>query len=382
MTMLSSNYLRRTIYKILVDLPRYRITDKQRYRIATTCLLSFSLEENKMAHVKQRLTIEPTIPIIELNSPNKTEAAATLRQACIETGFFYLDNHSIPTSFLDEVFAQSKALFDLPLSEKINLSDKATNRGYTAYEEEVLDVSTQTQRGDTKEGYYIGRHIPKESPDYNPTKFRGPNVYPESSNSSLSHPDKFREIMDSYLNQLSEVGIQLVRLLALALHLPEHYFDASFEHHPLALLRLLHYSNEVSDPSKGIFSCGAHSDYGMITLLLVDSNPGLEIYYKDQWIPVPVPPKEGLFIVNLGDMLERWTNGLFRSTLHRVICKEGAQERYSIPFFYEPNFDTVVECLDGCWGKGNPKKYEKVTMGEFLTMKYKETHKDYDGANE
>lgn len=324
--------------------------------------------------------VEPTIPIIELNSPNRKETAVKLREACIETGFFYLDDHSIPTSFVDEVFAQSKALFDLPLSEKIKLSDKATNRGYTAFEEQKLDVSTQIRRGDTKEGYYIGKHIPKESPDFDPIKFRGPNVYPNGSNSSLSNPDKFRNIMDSYLNQLSDIGFQLVRLLALALHLPEHHFDASFEHNPITTLRLLHYSDETSDSSKGIFSCGAHCDFGMITLLLVDSNPGLEIYYKNQWIPVP-PPDKGLFIVNLGDTLERWTNGLFRSTLHRVVCKERAQERYSIPFFYQPNFDTAVECLDGCWGVGNPKKYKKVTYGEFLKKKYEETHKDYDGTD-
>ena len=316
-----------------------------------------------------------TIPTINLNSPNKIEVAAELRKACIDIGFFYLDGHNIPTDFLEEVFEQSKMLFDLPLSEKIALTDKNSNRGYTSFEEEVLDVSLQTKRGDTKEGYYIAKHIPLDEPDYNPQKFRGPNVYPDNANSSLDNPTQFRDTMDSYYELMSELGFKVVQLFALALELPEHHFDTFFNHNALAILRLLHYSNEESDPSDGVFACGAHSDYGMLTLLLTDSNPGLQILYKDQWIPVP--PKKGLFIVNLGDMLERWTNGLFRSTLHRVICN-GENERYSIPFFYEPNFDTLVECLDGCWGEKNPKKYESVTMGEFLIAKYAETHKEYD----
>ena len=313
------------------------------------------------------------IPTIQLNSLNKQETVETLRKACIETGFFYLDDHSIPLTFLDQVFQQSKALFELPLSEKNLLNDKVTNRGYTAFEEEVLDVSLQTKRGDTKEGYYIGKHVPKDCPEYDPSKFRGPNIYPNENNSTLKNPEKFRDIMDTYFDRMSAIAFKLVQLLALALNLNEHHFDTFFEN-SIETLRLLHYSDEKSDPLNGVFSCGAHSDYGMITLLLVDSNPGLQILYKNEW--VPVPPKRGLFIVNLGDMLERWTNGLFKSTVHRVISN-GKQERYSIPFFYEPNYDTLVECLDGCWDEGNPPKYESIKMGDFLTMKYLETHKDY-----
>jgi len=180
--------------------------------------------------------------------------------------------------------------------------------------------------------------------------------------------------MDSYFHQVSQIGLKLVELLALALNLPEKYFEMSFEN-PIALLRLLHYSNEKSDPSNGVFSCGAHSDYGMITLLLVDSNSGLQILFKNKWISVP--PKKGMFIVNLGDMLEWWTSGLFHSTVHRVIC-DGGYERYSIPFFFEPNYDTKIDCLEGCWRERNPKKYERVTMGKFLKMKYYETHKDFE----
>jgi len=314
-----------------------------------------------------------TIPTIYLNDPSRKETAAKLRKACIETGFFYLDGHSIPLHFLDKVFEQSKTFFNLPSHEKKKLTDKSTNRGYTAFEEQALDTSLQTDRGDTKEGFYIAKHIPKEDPAYNPTKFRGPNVYPDGANSTIENPTEFRDVVDSYQKQMANTAFEVVQLLALALHLPEHYFDEYFKD-PVAKIRLLHYSQEKSDPSNGIFACGAHSDWGMLTLLLTDSSPGLQILYNNEWFLVP--PKRGVFIVNLGDMLERWTNGLFRSTIHRVISC-GEKERYSIPFFYEPNFDTLVECLDGCWGEGNPKRYKSVTMGEFITAKYLATHKEY-----
>lgn len=253
------------------------------------------------------------------------------------------------------------------------------SRGYTAFEEEVLDPSVQTKRGDTKEGYYISSHVPKGSPDFNPGKFRGPNIYPSMA-TSLADPESFRQTMDSYFNLASQIGLKVTRLLALALNLHEDHFDEAFENNPVALLRLLHYTKEKSNPDAGVFGAGAHSDYGMITLLLTDSNPGLEILSNGkEWIPVP--PREGVFIVNLGDLLEVWTNGLFKSTVHRVISSS-SNDRYSIPFFYEPNFDTTVECLDSCWDEDeNPKKYQPITSGEFLIGKYTETHQNFEPAS-
>jgi isopenicillin N synthase-like dioxygenase len=183
--------------------------------------------------------------------------------------------------------------------------------------------------------------------------------------------------MERYFEQVSTVAFRLVQLLALAVGLEdEHYFDDSFQN-PMAALRLLHYSTEVSIPQHGVYACGAHSDYGMITLLLTDDNPGLQIFTKQQeWIHVP--PMPHAFVVNLGDMLERWTNGLFRSTQHRVLTTYATQkERYSIPFFYEPDFDTRVECLDICCSDDNPPKWKATTSGQHLLEKYKETHVDF-----
>ena len=166
---------------------------------------------------------------------------------------------------------------------------------------------------------------------------------------------------------MCDLGSRLVRFLALAIGLEENAWDKNFKN-PLALLRLLHYANEKSAPERGVYACGAHSDYGMLTILLTDdTTPGLQIYRGGEWIDAP--PVHGAFVVNLGDMLERWTNNNYRSTKHRVLTS-GERHRYSAPFFYEPDFDTVVECLDVCCSSSNPPKYSPTTSGLHLLEKY------------
>jgi len=312
-------------------------------------------------------TTAAAIPTIRLDDPDEAQTVASLRSACINVGFFYLEGHGISKEFLDQVFAQSKALFDLPLEEKLNLQDCILNRGYTAMEEETLDPAHQS-KGDTKEGFYIGKDVPQEL--FDATKLSGPNQWP-----TKSCPD-FQSIMTSYRDQISQVGYRLVQLLALAIGLEDkHYFDEYFAD-PICTLRLLHYSMETSKPEDGVFACGAHSDYGVITLLLTDSNPGLEIYDTaiQQWISVP--PRPTAFVVNLGDMLERLTNGLFRSTLHRVLTA-GDTDRYSIPVFYDPHFDTEIKVLEVCC-RDEPAKYPPTTVGQHLMSKYRETHSEFE----
>ena len=317
------------------------------------------------------------IPTILLDDPDRNRAVESLRRACVDYGFFYLEGHGLKASFLDDVMAQSKALFDLPLESKLQVRDVILNRGYTAFEEETLDPSTQS-KGDTKEGFYIGQHVPKDSPEYNPAKLKGPQPWPtaETCGNNAFDCATFQSTMETYLKETAHVAFRLVQLLALAIGVDdEHYFDAAFED-PFAVIRLLHYAKEKSQPEEGVYACGAHSDYGMVTLLLTDENPGLQIYTQQgEW--VDVPPRPHAFVVNLGDMLERWTNGMFRSTRHRVLTNADS-ERYSIPFFYEPSFDTQVTCLDVCCSEDNPPKWPPTTSGQHLLDKYKETHAEFE----
>jgi isopenicillin N synthase-like dioxygenase len=305
-----------------------------------------------------------SIPTVNLDD---ADVAITFRTACRDVGFMYLVGHGLTKQDIDKVFLESKNLFMLPTTVKESLADKTMSRGYTAMEEETLDPKGQTQ-GDTKEGYYIGREIPTSSSRYDPAKLRGPNQWPDKE----TLPD-FRSTMESYHTKVSEVAMRLVRLLAQTLDLPPSHFDDDFSE-PVATLRLLHYAQRQSQPEQGIYACGAHSDYGILTLLLTDEHPGLQILHQGEWIDVP--PKPDAFVVNIGDMLEIWTNGQYKSTVHRVLTS-AEYERYSIPFFFDPKFETVVECLPTCTDSNNPPRYPPTTAGQHLVSKYEQTHADF-----
>jgi isopenicillin N synthase-like dioxygenase len=319
-----------------------------------------------------------SIPTIRLDDDDVEATAERLHEACKEVGFFYLAGHGIDPTLIRQVFAQSKLLFSLNDASKRAMRDPVLSRGYTAMEEETLDPARQS-RGDTKEGFYIGRHIPQSDPRYDPAKLAGPNQWPDSQKCpDMEDPASFRSTMERYMGEITAVAVRVVRLLARSLQLPADYFDEDFSE-PMSALRLLHYAAVSSEPSKGVFACGAHSDYGMITLLLLEPGDhcqqGLQIYTKDhKWISVPAV--DNAFVVNLGDMLERWTNGLYRSTMHRVLTN-GSRERYSVPFFFEPNFDCQVTCLESCCSEDNPPRYPSTTSGQHLLDKYKQTHADF-----
>ncbi|CAL5438945.1 unnamed protein product [Camellia sinensis] len=256
---------------------------------------------------------------IDLSSPDILTSVSLLKQACLDSGFFYVINHGISQEFMDEVFYQSKSFFDLPVSEKMKV------------------LRNKKHRGDYKEGYYIGIEVPENDPDIEKLLY-GPNVWPPS--------------------EALEVAKAISRIIALALNLEVDFFDRQeMLGKPIATLRLLHYEGSVSDPMKGSYGAGAHSDFGLITLLATDDVYGLQICKDKDAKPQKwefVAPLKGAFIVNLGDMLERWSNCIFRSTLHRVLGN--GQERYSIAYFVEPNHDCLVECLPTCQSQENPPK--------------------------
>ncbi|GAB2225335.1 hypothetical protein Droror1_Dr00006127 [Drosera rotundifolia] len=182
--------------------------------------------------------------------------------------------------------------------------------------------------------------------------------------------------MQEYHRQALEVGRKVARIIALALDLDVDFFDKmEILGDPIASLRLLHYNGQVSDPSKGLFGAGAHSDFGLITLLATDDVLALQLCKDKDAKPQKweyVAPLKGAFIVNLGDMLERWSNCTFKSTLHRVIGS--GQDRYSIAFFVEPNGDCIVDCLPSCKSETNPPRYPPISCMSYMSKRYKETH--------
>lgn len=316
-------------------------------------------------------TKDSVLNCIDLSNPDINKSVTLLKQASLDSGFFYVVNHGISQEFMDQVFAQSKRLFTLPLKDKMKLLRNEKHRGYTPMHDELLDPENQVQ-GDFKEGYYIGVEVAQDDPEAQ-KPFYGPNVWPPAG-VLLG----WKETMEKFHQEALKVGKAVARIIALALDLEDDFFDRpEMLGKPIATLRLLHYEGQISNPSEGIYGCGAHSDYGLITLLATDDVAGLQICKDRDAKPQTweyVPPMKGAFIVNLGDMLERWSNCVFKSTLHRVLGN--GQERYSIAYFIEPSHDCRVECLPTCKSDSNPPRFAPILCQDYLRQRYEDTHAD------
>ncbi|PKI41541.1 2-oxoglutarate-Fe(II) type oxidoreductase hxnY-like [Punica granatum] len=302
------------------------------------------------------------LPVIDLSSPDRLSSANSIRQACIEYGFFYLSNHGVKAELLREVLSESRKFFSLPVEEKMKLARKE-HRGYSPLYDENLDPASSS-KGDSKQSYYVG---PLDDPmdQIKLNQWPPEDILPS-----------WRPTMESYYRELESAGKRLLSLVALSLSLDEDFFvRVGGLDKPTAFLRLLHYPGDAIASGEEIYGASAHSDYGMITLLATDGVPGLQICRdksKRPFIWEDVPHIEGTFIVNIGDMMERWTNCLFRSTLHRVMPT--GQERYSVAFFLDPDRDCIVECLPSCCGESCPSKFSPIRSGDYLKERLRVTY--------
>ncbi|XP_073002611.1 kihadalactone A synthase LFS-like [Typha latifolia] len=300
------------------------------------------------------------LPLVDLSSTDRAAAAKLVRQACLDYGFFYAINHGIEDSLLRKVFQESKGFFALPLEDKMELERNEEHRGYTPLYAEILDPSSKS-RGDLKESFYIGPKGSKEN-DF--------NQWPLEESLPF-----WRETMETYYEKALAVGRRVLSLTALALDLDDHFFEIAMLPSPMAFIRLLHYPGEVPESDSGIYGASAHSDYGMVTLLTTDGVPGLQICRekdKNPQVWEDVHHIDGALIVNIGDMMERWTNCLFRSTLHRVLAI--GQERYSVAFFLDPNYDCMVECLESCCSETAPARFPPIKSGDYLKERFRVTY--------
>ena len=303
------------------------------------------------------LSISP-VPLIDVagskskNRCDRLRVADEVRRASLDKGFFYIENHGVPDRLIEAVLGESRNFFASPLIDRLAVgrSHSFCGRGFEPIGGQDL---ARIGAPDLKEAFDLGVELALDDRRVLAgTENCGPNQWPRGLPS-------FRPAMEDYFQAMLELAVRLMRVVALSLDLAEDYFEAFF-HEPVALLRLLHYPQQPAKPYPGEKGCGAHTDWGAITLLLQDDAGGLQI--RDPihgWLHAP--PRAGTFIVNLGDLIARWTNDRYRSTEHRVINLSG-RDRFSVPFFFDGNPDYVVTCLPGCSSGADPAKYSPVTV--------------------
>jgi isopenicillin N synthase-like dioxygenase len=317
------------------------------------------------------VTTSLDIPVIDFapfladDPVGKAQVAQAIYRACHEMGFLYLKNHGIAPSIIDQAFEQSRRFFALPLAEKqqIAWSSEFSNRGYVGLERERLD---ETQPGDLKEAFNLGPDVSPADAGDQPELIL--NRWPEGQ-------DAFRQTITEFFDQCAAGACRIFRAFAIALSMPETYIVARHQTHGYTL-RLLHYPPLGAAPKPGQIRAGAHSDYGTLTLLFQDQVGGLEVKTAgDEWIPAPAIP--GTVLINTGDLTERWSNDVFRSTKHRVALPEAEkalQDRYSMAFFCQPDPDAEIVCFPTCQSEENPPKYPPVKSGEYLLSRLQATY--------
>lgn len=320
------------------------------------------------------------IPVIDLagalasGGPRVAEVVQQMRAAATSAGFFYIANHGVPAELVEGQFEATRQLMNLPLArrEALSIQHSPIMRGFEALGAQTLD---ETAQPDLKESFYCGMNWPADHP-YVKAGYQtyGPSQWPEEL-------PQARAQSEAYITAMNALSLRLMQLLALSLNLPEDYFDASCAD-PMVTLRMVRYPPHPENADERTFGAGAHTDWGAVTVLAQDELGGLEVQMPDNsWVPAtPIP---GTFVVNLGDMIPRWTNGLYHSNPHRVRNVHSAgSPRYSIPFFYEPEFLARIEAVPGTVPAGETPKFTPCTAGEHLNEMYAKTYGLKKGTEE
>lgn len=275
------------------------------------------------------------IPIIDLqpliDGSDPAAVAEQIGSACRSRGFFYVAGHGVKAELFERLEELSRQFFALDLDAKMAIRMELAGRAWRGYFPVGRELTSG--RPDQKEGLYFGEDLAESHPKVRAgVPLHGCNLYPELPG--------FREAVIEYRREMTLLGHRLMEGVALSLDLQASYFAARYTHLPFVLFRIFHYpalSSEQRNNSE--WSVGEHTDYGLLTILHQDDRGGLQIKSQSHWIEAP--PIPGTLVCNLGDMLDRMTGGLYRSTPHRV-RNQSDRGRLSFPFFFDPNFDAEI----------------------------------------
>ena len=295
----------------------------------------------------------------------KDAVAARIDMACRTIGFLYAVNHGLSPAHTERVFAEARRFFALPLAEKMKIHVKKVptlTRGYVPMMEVHADRSAKP---DFHESFESALELAGDDPDHAAgIRLYGPNQWPQSL-------PGFRETVYGYYEALNRLGRTLFQGFAIALDLPEDYFEDKITK-PMAGFRLMHYPRQENLADLASWGIGAHTDQECFTMLVQDETGGLQLRdTTGDWIEArPIP---GTVVVNIGDLMARWTNDRYKSTLHRVLNRF-AQPRYSIGYFFGPDYHTEITCLASCRDREHPAKYAPVKAGEFCEARVLQYH--------
>ena len=317
---------------------------------------------HSIAAKAQPTMIGDEIPLIDVadylaGRPGAAErAAAELRYAFENVGFYYLAGHGVARKMIDDTYAAAARFHAQPIEAKTAIKVDEHNIGYMPIARTPPpNAAAQGKKPSQNEAYFLRREREANDADVlSGRRFHAPNKWPHDL-------PGFRETTLAYMATMEALCQRLVKLYALALDLPEGFFDKCFAR-PHMILRMSRYPL-IDGADESVASLVPHTDSGFMTLLPPNKVQGLSILLPDgRWMDAP--GVEDAFVVNGGDILHRWSNERFLSTPHRVRNVSG-QVRYAIPFFCDPDHDTVIECLPSCQSVERPAKYPPIKFGDY-----------------
>jgi len=313
-----------------------------------------------------------TIPVIDLapylvGAPEALDRTANqLRLALTEIGFYFIVNHGVTEAEVRDIYRQAARFHALPLDEKMKVRIDRHNVGYLPMRGDTLRTSTvQTvTKANLNEALFVARDLPVDHPDVKADRrFRSANQWPAAL-------PGFRESVVAYCDSMERLILKLMPLYARALDLPAAYFDAPFSDCQYKL-RMTHYPPQDA-PADDEFGIAPHTDTSFLTLLAPNDVPGLSIRTQSgTWIDAPSIP--GAYVVNGGQMLQRWTNDFFLATPHRAVNRSGG-ERYALAFFCDSNIDWPVASVPTTVGPDRPPKFPTTYYTDYMALYQKRTY--------
>ena len=307
-------------------------------------------------------SIIPTIdlsPLMDSSKKGLTKVAHEIENAYKKYGFAYLINHNIPEDLFNDTFNAAKKFHALPLHEKMAIKQNDCFRGYVPLNASTLKVSTL---GSAKKPNQLDAFVMAFDPDITSDDYKN-GIYLNGDNQFPKNLPYFKDTMLRYRDCMLDLANRLLKPFSIALRMPEDYLFQFFSP-PTYFLRLQHYPEQAKTIADDLFGIAPHTDYGFFTILAQNDIEGLDVLDEsNNWTRVPFIKNS--LILNAGDMLRRMSNDTFKSTKHRVINRSG-KERYSIPFFFEPNMRSNIHVAPSCISIDNPEKHKPIIYGEYL----------------